>query len=726
MSVERTTYCRICEVYCGMIATVDDGRVTALRPDEAHVVSKGYSCPKGLAAHHLAHDPDRVLHPLRRVDGGWRRASWEEAIEDVATRLDRIRAEHGPHAIALYTGNPAGYSYSHRIWASNWIAAIGSRNSFGAGSQDNLADFLASKLLYGAAFLQPVPDVARTRHLLVVAVNPAVSQGTLVHMVNAKARLRAIRERGGKVVVIDPRRTETAKLASEHHFIRPDSDVWLLLAMTHVILAEGLEARAFLDRHATGLDRLRAAVERFTPERAAERTGIPADTVRRLAREFAGARRACAWGRVVCGRFGTLAAWSLEVLNVVTGNLDAPGGAILPDGAIDLVDVVEKLDLDHYGRHRSRVGDRPGVLGELPSGVLADEITTPGPGQVRALVVTAGNPVLSTANGPRLAEAMRRLECVVALDFYRSETAALAHWILPCTTYFEREDFPYFHAGLMTEPYAQWTEAVIPPQGEAKQEWEVFALLSDAMRLPYLNSRAATWARRALRLVGRDLSPRWIMDAMIRLGPYGDRYLPWGRGLTLERVAAHPHGMRLPDVRTGVLARRLRTPDRKVHLWNELLGSEIERLERSTAVPDDPAYPLRLIGRRDLRSNNSWLHNLPRLMRGDRCHRLRVHPADAARLGLADGAPAVVRSTVGALTVEVRVTDEVMPGVVSLPHGWGHTYGTERRVAERDPGPNCNALIDERVIEPLAGMAFLNGFPVAVEPVAASGVSPAA
>ncbi len=715
MTEEKTTYCRICEVYCGLVATVEDGRITKLRPDKDHVVSKGYSCPKGITAHQVTHDPDRILHPLKKVDGAWQRISWEQAIAEIAERLGRIRAAHGPDAIALYTGNPAGFSYSHRIYSSNWIAAVGSRNSYGAGSQDNLADFLASKFLYGACFLQPIPDVKRTKHLFIVAANPAVSQGTLVHLTDAKARLKEIRERGGKVVVIDPRRTETAALASEHHFIRPDSDVFLLLAMLQVILAEGLEDRDFLARHAAGVDALRRVTAGFTPEVAAMRTTVPADTIRRLAREFAAADGACAYGRVVLGRFGTLAAWALEVLNVVTGNLDAPGGAVFSDGLADLVDVVARLGLDHYGKHRSRVGDYPGVLGELPSGVLADEITTPGPGQVRALVVTAGNPVLSTANGPALAAAMRQLECTVVLDFYLSETATLADYVLPCTTYFEREDFPIFHTQMMTEPYAQWTEPVVPPQGEAKQEWEIFTLLGDAMGLPYLNNRAAHWMRRALRLAGRDFSPRWIMDAMIRLGPVGDRFLPWRDGFTLAKLARQPHGVRLGPPQTGVLAQKLRTDDGKIHLWNTQLEGELARLGSETSRPDDPAYPFRLIGRRDGRSHNSWLHNVPKLMRGERCRRLRINPADAERLGLADGARAVVRSSVASVGVEVRVSDEMMPGVVSLPHGWGHTYATNRRVASSDPGPNCNALIDQRVIEPLSGMAFLNGFPVAVE-----------
>jgi formate dehydrogenase len=719
MTEEKLTFCRICEVYCGLVATVEDGRVTKLRPDREHVVSKGYSCPKGITFHEVIHDPDRVLQPLKKIDGAWVRIAWEQAIGEIVARLNHIRAVHGPHAIALYTGNPAGFSYSHRLFSNSWLDAIGSRNGYGAGSQDNLADFLASKFLYGAYALQPIPDVDRTRHLLVLGGNPAVSQGTIVHMADAPARLGAIRQRGGKVVVVDPRRSETARLADEHHFIRPDADVFLLLAMIHVILAEGLEARTFLARWVADADRLRAIVEGFTPELAAAETGITADTVRRLAREFAAADGACAYGRIVCGRFGTLAAWSLEVLNIVTGNLDRPGGAVFSDALIDLVGLSVLLGLDEYGGRRSRVGNHAAVLGELPSGILADEITTPGAGQIRALVVTAGNPVLSIANGPALARAMGQLELSVAMDFYLSETAVLCDYVLPCTTFLEREDFPLLHQQLMTEPYGQWTEAVVPPQGEAKQEWEIFALLSHAMGLPILNSRLAAYVGKTLRLLGRGLSPGWVLDAMIRLGPAGDRFLPWRDGFSLARLREHPHGVRVGGIHTGVLGEKLRTADRRIHLWNDALEAELRRLRASLDRNGHAVrYPFKLIGRRDARSHNSWLHNVPHLMRGDRCNRLRMHPDDAARLGLASGERALVRSAAGAVEVEVKVTDEVMPGVVSLPHGWGHDVETGRHIVSRDPGANCNVLIDQRVMEPLSGMAFLNGFPVAVERVA--------
>jgi formate dehydrogenase len=717
MVQEKTTYCRICEVTCGLVATVEDGRVTKLRPDPDHVVSRGYSCPKGLASHEVTHDPDRILHPMKRTPSGWERISWEQAIGEIAAKLNAIRAAHGPDAIALYTGNPSGYAYAHRIYSANWTKAIGTRNSYGAGSQDNLADFLAARCLFGASFRVPIPDIDRAQHLFVVGTNPLVSQGTLVHLVDAKARLKAVRERGGTVVVIDPRRTETARIASEHHFIRPGTDAVLLLAMIQTIFAEGLQHREFLTTYVDDVAWLESLVAPFTPERAADATGIDAETVRHLARAFAKAPSACAFGRAVCGPFGTLQAWALDVLNIVTGNLDRPGGAVFSDGLVDMAKIVQMLGLDGYGEHRSRVGDRRGVLGELPAGVLVDEITTPGDGQIRALVVTAGNPVVSIANGQGLAEAMRGLECTVAIDIYMSETAALCDYVLPAATWLEREDFPVFHVNLNTEPYGQWTDALIPKLGEAKEEWEIFTLLGDAMGLTYLANPAAHWLRRGLQLAGKDFSPRWIIDGMIRTGPMGDRYLPWSSGWSVERLRQHPHGVKLGDIRTGILREKLLTKDKRIHLRNADIAGEAVRILRE-GTPTTGEFPFQLIGRRDLRSNNSWLRNVPKLMRGDRDRRLRIHPDDAERLGIVDGEVVRIRSRVGAVDGEVRVTDELMPGVVSLPHGWSDGIETHRRVvAELGRGPNCNELIDHRAIEPLAGMAWLNGFPVAVEKI---------
>jgi len=710
MREEKVTFCRVCEALCGVVATVEDGRVTALRPDPHHVVSKGYGCAKGLAFHNVTHDPDRILHPMRKREGRWERTDWQTALAEVGGKLRAIRERNGPHAIAFYTGNPSVFSYSTRLFAGALAGAVGTRNTYSAGTQDNSADFLVSKFLYGAYLLQPVPDLARTEYLLLVGVNPLVSHGTLLHAAEIRKQLKAIRSRGGKVVVLDPRRSETARIASEHHFVRPDTDVFLLMAMLHVILREGLHAREFLAAHASGAENVWRVVEPFTPEGAAARSGVAAETIVRLAREFAGAPAACTYGRAVCGTFGTLTAWALDVLNVITGRLDAPGGAIFADGALDMVAVTERVGMNHYAHRFSRVGGHPVCRGDLPSGILADEITTPGAEQVRALVVTAGNPVLSMPNGNALGEAMGGLETSVAIDFYMSETAARCEYFLPATTFLEREDIPLVHQNLMLEPYVQWTDAVIPPIGEARQEWQVLSDIGEAMGLPFMNNPALDRVRKLSRRLGRPLTAKGLADLMIRTGPRGDGFVPWRNGLSLAKIRGHPHGLRLPENRTGVLAEKVRHHDGKVHLWNEHLERDMARLRESEPAAGDAQ--LVLIGRRDQRSHNSWMHNVPRLMESNRCD-LRMHPADAKELGLSTGDHAVLASEIGEIEVSVVLTDELMRGVVAMPHGWGHEPGAGA-TAFAKRGANCNVLIDRRAIEPLSGMSFLNGVPVTV------------
>ena len=711
----RVTYCRLCEAFCGLLAEVQDGHVVHISADPDNVGSRGFICPKGTAAHQITHDPDRILHPMKKVRGTWQEIPWQVAIAEIAGKLNEIRATHGPHAIGVFNGNPHAYSYASRLFTVGWADAVGTRNVFGSGSQDNLACFVASKMLYGAALERSVPDVDRSGHLLILGSNPVVSQGTLMNLSNARERLRAVSDRGGRVVVIDPRRSETAQIADEHHFIRPGTDALLLLALLRTIFDDGLADALFLREHADGVEDLRVAVHKISVDVVADRTGIEGSVLRRLARDFAVAESACAYGRPVVNGFGTLAAFLIEALNVVTGNLDIPGGAVFSEGLVDMVKLVASAGEARLAQQRSRIGSHARVLGQFPAGILVDEIETPGAGQIRALMVVAGNPVLSIANGRALSNAMAQLECAVAVDLYLSETATHCNYFLPATTFLEREDFPLFHSNMMTSPYAQWTEPVIAPQGEAWPEWRIFSALSDSMGLPFLNNRMLHRMRRLLRVFGTELTPRAVFDALVRSGPRGDRFLPWKKGFRLKLLRAHPHGVSLGTVRTGVLRERVRTPNGRVQLWNAELGAELERLRRCLDAPQDQGFPFSLIGRRDLRSANSWLHNIPKLMAGKRCRALRMHPSDAAGLGIADGEVVTVRSRIGELQAELRISDEVMRGVVSLPHGWGHRHPTNRKLAVREPGPEYNALIDQRQMEALAGMALLNGYPVAVD-----------
>src|SRR4051794_9088410 len=714
-SEQVVTFCRICEAHCGMVATVDDGVVTKLRPDPEHPLSRGYACPKGIAMTEVQNDPDRVLHPLkRRPDGSFERVSWAAAMADIGARLRALRDERGPDSIGWYMGNPGAFSYSHTLWVKGFLDGLGTRHYYTAGSQDVNNRFAASALLYGTPLLVPIPDLQRTRFLFMVGANPMVSHGSVLTAPRVREQLHEITGRGGRVVVVDPRRTETAR-QFEHVAVTPDTDAWLLLAMLQVVFTEGLADESFLEEHAEGTDQLRALAEPHSPESVAERTGVPAETIRALARDFAGAESAAAYGRTgsCLGRFGTLVAFLIDALNAVTGNLDAPGGAVFGKPAIALDDIGHRFGLDTYGKLRSRFGDFPDVLGNLPASLMPQEIETPGDTQLRALFVSAGNPVLSVPDGDALERALGKLDLMVSLDFYVNETSCHADYVLPAATFLERDDVPVAFLGFYTKPFIQATEPVVPPAGEAREEWEVIDELARALGVqPY-----SVPPLRVLGRLGVRLSPRRLVDTLLRLGPEGDLFGARRGGLSRAKLRKHPHGIVLHDeIATGVLGDRVRHDDGRVHLAPADIAAEVRRMESANGA--DPAFPLRLIGLRELRSHNSWMHNSPLLMRGGRTHALRVHPDDAAAHGLEDGGEVRVESKSGAVTVAAKVTDEMTPGTVALPHGWGHRGGW--RLANSNAGSNFNLLTsgDPADLERLAGMAFLNGIPVRLAPVA--------
>lgn len=719
---QKVTFCRICEAHCGMVATVEDGVVTQLRPDREHPLSSGYACPKGIAMLDVQNDPDRVVRPLRRrADGsGFDPVSWEDALADVGTRLRAVRDRHGPESIGWYMGNPGAFSYSHPLWVKGFLDALGSHHYYTASSQDVANRFAASALLYGCSALLPIPDLKRTDFLLMVGANPLVSHGSVLTAPRIKDQLHAIVERGGRVVVVDPRRSETAR-AFEHVAVRPDTDAWLLLSLLHVIFEEGLEDWSAMVHQAQGYGWLRDAAAGHPPEATEDRTGVPAEIVYALARDLAAAPSAAVYGRTgsCLGRFGTLVAFLLDALNVVTGNLDAPGGWVFGRPAIALDEVAEQAGLATYGKWRSRVGDFPEVLGAAPASLMSREIVEPGPGQLRALFVSAGNPVLSVPDGDALESALGELDLFVSLDLYVNETNRHADYVLPATTFLEREDLPLAFLGLYTTPFVQWTEPVVEPRGEARDEWEVIHALGKALGVSVL----PTPQLRALgRRIGSLVTPRRLVDLLLRAGPEGDWFGLRRRGLSVRRLRGEPHGVVVSEhIPTGVLSRKVRHASGKVRLDPPEIRAEVARL--ASANGHDPDFPLRLIGLRELRSHNSWMHNAPLLMRGGRTHAARVSPADAERHGLADGAPVRIVSPAGAVEVEVKVTDEMTEGTVALPHGWGHSGGWQ--VANAAGGVNSNALASAEAddLEPLAGMAFLNGIPVRLEPV---GPEPAA
>ncbi|HYZ66673.1 MAG TPA: molybdopterin-dependent oxidoreductase, partial [Mycobacterium sp.] len=638
-------------------------------------------------------------------------------------RLTAIHKTHGSGAIGWYWGNPGAFSYSHILGLNTFMLGFGPPlHVFTAGSQDVNNRFVASQMLYGSPLALPVPDVLRTDLLVVIGANPIVSHGSVLTVPRIKDRMHDIVKRGGRVLVIDPRKTETAA-QFEWLGIIPDGDAFLLLSLLHVLFGENLTDRAALARQADGVAWLEALAQPFSPEATAPRTGIDPDTVRALARDLARSPRAAVYGRVgtSTGENGTLTTYLLDAVNLVAGNIDKPGGSMF--GTFGMpgerwgMTALGALLRAAYHRRRSRIGGFPSVLLSEPAGVMAKEITTPGRGQVRALLVSAGNPVLSVPNSDELEAALDGLELMVGIDLYVNETLAHCDYVLPAATMYERDDFPLPFQTLQPTPFRQTTEAVVAPAGQARAEWEVIDELTRRMwrRTPGLVALAA--ARKALSLFGIRLTPRLLADAVIRLGEGGDLYGLRRGGLTFSRLAAdHPHGKVLArNLRAGVLRKVVVYRGGRVRLRHDEIAAEVDALSRRR-VPD--GYPMRLIGMRETRSENSWMHNSPLLMRGDRIQAARMHVDDAAVANIVDGDRVRIASPDGEIELPVIVTKDIVAGVVAVPHGWGHKGTGGWQVANGAGGANVNRLMSSapEQLEKLAGMARLNGVPVRVEP----------
>jgi anaerobic selenocysteine-containing dehydrogenase len=721
---QKLTFCRICEPLCGMIATVDDGRLVSLRPDKDHPLSAGFACQKGIAFTEVVNDPDRVTTPLRRTPNGFEPVSWDEAMADIAQRLAAIHRRHGSGAVGWYYGNPGAFSYSHTLALTMLMAGLGPRlHVFTAGSQDVNNRFVASQLLYGSPLALPVPDVLRADLLVVIGANPVISHGSVLTMPRIKDRMHDIVKRGGRVVVIDPRKTETAA-QFEWLGIIPDGDAFLLLSILHVLFGENLVDRARLARQADGAVWLEQLARPFSPEATQPHTGIDPATVRSLARDLARTERAAVYGRVgtSVGQNGTLTTYLLDAVNLAAGNLDHVGGSMFGSFGFPWERLAMKalgaLLRTVYRRRRSRIGGFPSVLMSEPAGVMAKEITTPGRGQVRALIVSAGNPVLSVPNGDELEAALACLELKIGIDLYVNETLAHCDYVLPATSMYERDDFPLAFQTLQPTPFRQATEAVMAPVGQAREEWEVIDDLTRRLwrRTPGLASIAL--ARKALALFGFRLSPRLLADAVIRLGEGGDRFGLRRGGLTFSRLTReHPHGTVVTaHLREGVLRDTVVYRGRRVRLRHDEISGQVQALAQRRA-PD--GYPMRLIGMREARSENSWMHNAPLLMRGERVQHARMHVDDAAAADIVDGDIVRIASPHGHIELPVTLTKDIVAGVVAVPHGWGHRGTGGWRVANGAGGANVNQLMSSAPedLEKLAGMARLTGIPVRVERV---------
>ncbi|WP_275976809.1 molybdopterin-dependent oxidoreductase [Polyangium aurulentum] len=706
--------CNVCEAMCGLRITVDDGRITDIRGDRDDVLSRGHICPKGPAMREVQDDPDRLRFPVRRTSTGWTRVSWDEALREAAERLAAIQARSGRDAVGLYLGNPTAHGHAAILGSQVLALALGTKNRFDANSQDANPRIYAALQMFGEPTSLTIPDIDRTDYFLVFGANPAASGGSIMSLGDVRGRLAGVRARGGRFVLFDPRRTETADYADEHHFIRPGGDAALLLALLHVVFAERLADERAVAEIAEGLSELRALAARFPPERVAGPTGVSAEVIRRIAREFARAERAVAYGRVgLCqNAFGPLASYLCDALNVVTGHFDRPGCAMFTTPAADVALAARIVGMTGTGRRRSRIRGLPEIGGNLPAAAMAEEMETPGEGQIRGFVTVAGNPVLSVPSGERLSRALSGLEFMVSVDIYVNETTRHAHLILPPRYALERSHYDLLFHALAVRNTAKWSEPVLAPPPDTKDDGEI--LISLASRLWGKRPLGAV-AERLVGLVARVGLDR-VVDALIRLGPHGDRFLPFSKDLNLDKVRRAPHGIDLGPLRPMGRA-RVRTPSGKVRLAPAELIGDGARVE--AWLDEAQKGGLVLIGRRHMRDNNAWMHNVPSLVKGPDRSRLFMHPDDASRLGLADGARVRVQSRAGAVVARLSVTSDVMPGVVSLPHGYGHAAAAETlRVAAGVPGANVNAITDDGLLEPLTGTSILNGVPVAVEAAA--------
>jgi anaerobic selenocysteine-containing dehydrogenase len=733
--------CHLCEAMCGLELDVEAGRVTRIRANRDDVWSRGYLCPKGTTLGHLHHDPDRLRKPLVRRGDGFEEVGWGEAFQAVEDRLRPVTSRHGLDAVTAYIGNPTAHNFSLSRYVPAFVPMSGLPRLYSAGTVDQWPKNVAVALVYGNMWRIPVPDLDRTDHLVVMGANPHASQGSLLAAADVLGRLDAIRSRGGKVVVIDPRRTGTARRADEWIPIRPGTDAALLLAWVQVLFQDGLVDLAHLEGHVDGVETVRELCREFTPEAVAEACAIPAETIRRLARELAAAPRAAVYGRIgTCNQeFGTLASWLVEVVNVLTGNLDRPGGSMFSQPiawSLTSLRPPEFAEGFAFGRWRSRVRGAPEVLGQVPISCLAEEIATPGPGQIRALITIAGNPVISAPDAARLDAALPQLDAMVSVDNYLNETTRHAHVILPGLSPLEQPHYDELIWSWAVRNAGKYSPALFEPEAGRPAEWEILLTISAILRgqparevnagalddLFFGGLVAAAAALPGSPIAGRDpgeiaahtqggRGPERILDFAIRIGPWGDAWGARPDGLTLARLKELPNGIdmgalepRIPEV--------LETPSGKIELAPGYIVADVPRLRRRLARRD---AGLVLVSRRHLRSNNSWMHNVPALMTGkDRCT-LLVHPEDAGRIGLANGGLARIQSKAGSVTAPVEVSEEMMPGVVCLPHGWGHDRpGAKLSVASQHAGVCNNILAPGELVDAISGNAVVNGIPVEV------------
>lgn len=713
----RKTFCRICESLCGLEMEVDtnaqEQRIVSIKPDSNHVATNGFACPKGLKQHRLYDSPDRLTAPQKRTADGWKSVSWDDAVSDIGTRLQRIKQQYGGDAIATYVGTAAGFGVLHPVFAQGFMDAMGSRNMFASATQDCANKFAVANRLYGFPFTLPFPDLPNTNCLIIVGANPMVSKWSFLQVPNPRKHINDIKARGGKVIVVDPRRTETAKAAGEHLFIRPNSDVYFYLAFLHCLIEFGGVDETKVKNHMSGFDTISSTAKNYSPENTEQHTGISPAHLRDLVQTYLnadGAALYCSTG-VNMGAHGSLAFYLQEVINAVSGNLDRHGGTLVGKGIFDFAKFGKRFGL-LVKDDKSRIGGFGKTNDAFPGGILADEILTPGPGQIRALFVTGGNPLLTMADGARLKQAFENLELLVTLDIQPTETGMAGHYMLPCTTPLERPDLPFVFPltlGLQVNPYLQATEPVLPPKGESRDEATIYTDLARAAKAPLFGSRIFQWLMQASQRTRSDdryrsVAQRGLLNLILRLCGQPGFHKLLGSGWLRP---AHEPG--------SFLGERVYTNSKRVELAPPELITALHALPQAPESASTE-YPYQLISKRQVETHNSWTHNLEDFLeRLEQQNFLYMHPADAELEGFTENSRVAVRSASGEIHLPVRLTDDLSRGVVAVPHGWGH-QDSGQTTASTSAGVNVNLLAASGVdaIDPLSGMSHLTGIAVAL------------
>ena len=698
MSEIKTHYrnCNICEAMCGLEIKYQDKEIISIKGDQKDPFSKGYNCPKAMALEDFYTDKDRLKTPIRRTATGWEDISWEQAFTEITEKLKGIQKEHGKNALAVYLGNPNAHSLGNAMLLKPFMKSLGTINRYSSASTDQMPHHVASNFMFGAGMLIPVPDIDRTDFMLIIGANPVVSNGSMMTAPNVIGRMKAIQKRGGKIVVIDPRRTRTAKIADQHLFIRPEKDALLLFALIHCVFSTHNVNLRHLETMTQGLDELENVAKAYSPEAVAEFVGIDAPIIRTLADEMMAADSAVCYSRMGASTqtFGGLCQWLTNVLNIITGNFDREGGAMFPQPAFDLLRNHTRGHKTSFGQYETRVRKLPFFNGEFPVAALAEEIQTEGEGQIKSLITVAGNPVLSTPSGHKLAQAFEGLDYMVCVDIYLNETTKHANIILPGTTGVENSHFDIFFNSFSVRNTVKYSAPLFEKEDEQRSDWQILKEISARMTNTAVD----------------QYTPEMILDMELKRGPYGKQ------GMSLQKLIDNPHGIDIGPL-IPCIEERIKTAEGKVHLLPQLYLDDLPRLNAVMAKPArDKNYPFDLIGRRLVKSHNTWTQNSERLVKGKNPCTLEVHPEDAKTLGIVKGQLLTVSSIVGEIEIEAVITDDIQQGVVSMPQGWGHNQkGTNMSVASKQPGVSINDLTDANRVDTLTGNAAFNGTPVAIK-----------